>query len=393
MDEVVPKLWIGELPSCLTPDYLAHANIHWIVSCMRNPPAPPPIPEANGSTRIIPEDHVLVIPMDDQEDTPAYIYFSQCNKFLANALHDSWEDDEEPTEDTQDPHYIEGLTLRNGRPGLWSPHAEGAVLMVAAYLMWSRSLTVVQALALIRRQRPMAEPNEGFLRQLELFQQEKCRVNLQSRDVRRYLISRTNALDGPVTPDMLLTTYPYTAPSDPYSDVRIDAQDGKDTAGQAPTTCLRCKKCRHELAIDQHVVQHEPGKGKMAFEPHRRDGARRGGDWTPTNADGAASAALQPTLPPHLARIRAGIAAQTAQTSLLHSPQCSAYFVEPLKWMVDSSNLVEGELSGRLQCPNVRCNAKLGTWTWAGSQCACGAWVTPAFALQRAKVDQVRRYL
>lgn len=205
---------------------------------------------------------------------------------------------------------------------------------------------------------------------LELFQQEKCRVNLQSRDVRRYLISRTNALDGPVTPDMLLTTYPYTAPSDPYSDVRIDAQDGKDTAGQAPTTCLRCKKCRHELAIDQHVVQHEPGKGKMAFEPHRRDGARRGGDWTPTNADGAASAALQPTLPPHLARIRAGIAAQTAQTSLLHSPQCSAYFVEPLKWMVDSSNLVEGELSGRLQCPNVRCNAKLGTWTWAGSQCA-----------------------
>lgn len=37
--------------------------------------------------------------------------------------------------------------------------------MVAAYLMWSRSLTVVQALALIRRQRPMAEPNEGFLRQ------------------------------------------------------------------------------------------------------------------------------------------------------------------------------------------------------------------------------------
>ena len=141
MDEVVPKLWIGELPSCLTPDYLAHANIHWIVSCMRNPPAPPPIPEADGSTRTIPEDHVLVIPMDDQEDTPAYIYFSQCNKFLANALHDSWEDDEEPTEDTQDPHYIEGLTLRNGRPGLWSPHAEGAVL-VHCQAGCSRSVTV-----------------------------------------------------------------------------------------------------------------------------------------------------------------------------------------------------------------------------------------------------------
>ncbi|WFC97137.1 hypothetical protein MBRA1_003803 [Malassezia brasiliensis] len=338
MDEVVPKLWIGELPSCLTPDYLEHANIKWIVSCMRNPPAPPPIPEADGGTRTIPQDHVLVIPIDDQEDTPAYIYFSQCNKFLANALHDSWEDDEEPTEDTQDPHLIEGLTLRQGRPGLWSPHTEGSVL-VHCQAGCSRSVT------------------------------EKCRVNLQSRDVRRYLISRTNALDGPVTPDMLLTTYPYTAPSDPYSDVRIDAQERTEEAAKAPTTCLRCKKCRHELAIDQHVVQHEPGKGKMAFEPHRRDGERRGGDWTPTNADGAVSAA-QPSLPPHLARIRAGIAAQAAQTNLLHSPQCSAYFVEPLKWMVESSNLVEGELSGRLLCPNVRCHAKLGTWTWAGSQCA-----------------------
>lgn len=159
MDEVVPKLWIGELPSCLTPDYLAHANIHWIVSCMRNPPTPPSIPEADGSTRTIPQDHVLVIPMDDQEDTPAYIYFSQCNKFLANALHDSWEDDEEPTEDTQDPHYVEGLTLRQGRPGLWSPHAEGAVL-VHCQAGCSRSVTVCLRAHLDGRRVPYVEP--GF---------------------------------------------------------------------------------------------------------------------------------------------------------------------------------------------------------------------------------------
>lgn len=201
-------------------------------------------------------------------------------------------------------------------------------------------------------------------------------MNLQSRDVRRYLISRTSALDEAVSPDMLFSTYPYTAPSDPYSDFRTDAKQEAEPAQRLPTTCLRCKMCRHELAVDQHVVTHEPGKGKMAFEPHRRDNERRGGNWTPAST--SSEEHTQPALPPQLARIRAGIAAQAAQTNLLHSPQCSAYFVEPLKWMIESSNLVEGELSGRLQCPNVRCNAKLGTWTWAGSQCAWYVDVTDA---------------
>ena len=82
---------------------------------------------------------------------------------------------------------------------------------------------------------------------------------------------------------------------------------------------------------------------------------------------------------------------------------CSAYFVEPLEWMNESSNVVPGVVSGRLQCPNTRCRSKLGNWSWAGSQCGwcvhdagarlltcSGAWVTPSFALQRSKVDALQ---
>lgn len=142
MDEVVPRLWIGELPSCLTPDYLERANIRWIVSCLRNPPAPPAeIRDEHGGTRSIPKERVFVVPIDDLEDAPAYIYFSQCNHFLANALQESWIADPEPTVDAQDDHYIEGLTLRDGHPGLWTPKGDGSVL-VHCQAGSSRSVTV-----------------------------------------------------------------------------------------------------------------------------------------------------------------------------------------------------------------------------------------------------------
>ncbi|KXS17897.1 hypothetical protein M427DRAFT_54144 [Gonapodya prolifera JEL478] len=48
---------------------------------------------------------------------------------------------------------------------------------------------------------------------------------------------------------------------------------------------------------------------------------------------------------------------------------------------------VEGEQDGRIDCPNARCGAKLGSWAWAGAQCSCGTWVTPGFAVQKGKVD------
>ncbi|KAJ3340494.1 hypothetical protein HDU93_006962 [Gonapodya sp. JEL0774] len=46
-----------------------------------------------------------------------------------------------------------------------------------------------------------------------------------------------------------------------------------------------------------------------------------------------------------------------------------------------------GDQDGRIDCPNPRCAAKLGHWTWSGAQCSCGTWVTPGFAVQKAKVD------
>ncbi|KAK0570094.1 tyrosine protein phosphatase yvh1 [Tilletia horrida] len=102
------------------------------------------------------------------------------------------------------------------------------------------------------------------------------------------------------------------------------------------------------------------------------------------------AASLTARLPPHLAALRrgmppAGLNVQASQQT--QHQQCSSYFVEPQPWMEPS--LETGEVRGRLECPNNRCSGKLGNWDWAGAQCACGAWVTPAFALHASRVDAV----
>ncbi|CAG8462514.1 1645_t:CDS:2 [Ambispora gerdemannii] len=64
--------------------------------------------------------------------------------------------------------------------------------------------------------------------------------------------------------------------------------------------------------------------------------------------------------------------------------KCSAYFIEPLQWIIDAH---QGELDGKILCP--KCNSKLGNYNWAGMQCSCGAWITPSFSIHRERVDEV----
>jgi dual specificity phosphatase 12 len=61
---------------------------------------------------------------------------------------------------------------------------------------------------------------------------------------------------------------------------------------------------------------------------------------------------------------------------------CQSFFLtdKGLDWMGDMSGM-----EGRFNCP--KCKSKLGTWHWAGAQCSCGSWVTPAVQIPKSKVD------
>jgi dual specificity phosphatase 12 len=64
------------------------------------------------------------------------------------------------------------------------------------------------------------------------------------------------------------------------------------------------------------------------------------------------------------------------------STACSSYFTEPVEWMGEA---LRGVVEGKLLCP--KCNSRLGAFNWAGMQCSCGQWITPAFQFHKSRVD------
>lgn len=41
--------------------------------------------------------------------------------------------------------------------------------------------------------------------------------------------------------------------------------------------------------------------------------------------------------------------------------------------------------NGRISCPG--CKSRVGSFSWSGSPCSCGKWVTPAFQFQLSRID------
>lgn len=664
MDQIIPGLWIGDLACALATDYLELAGITHIVTALKQQ-LPSPIVLPDG--RKIESEQIYYVNIDDIDSAPILVHFPGAIEFIDEALQQRWLEDEEgegdstDIQDEQRSSNSRTIPPKGKKPGQWATMGEGTVLVhchagisrsvaiVLAYLMHVRRITVQDALSLVRSRRSIADPNPGFMHQLELYESAGLNVDVRNQRIRRFLMSQASILRGDPIDDVLLSYYPsplhspansfpgsilggtnnsgssgggiggmglqfskldmsdsgsrkssigyaasdgnsnsdqhspissgrnsatmsrqnsriaassaaakganernrrssrsegsdakvnitkqegeildlsksppmpdennqlfdedderenkrirdekvnklikenFTSISEPH-EVMITVNSGNLPGGvnkvrgnqvrseisktsQAPQkngtlpkpkfNCmkLRCKKCRRELAAQDHVVEHEAGMGKDAFDVRKREkdveqksrdnratmeqgsavatrsAARQSNSSemtmeerfgatkrsseddkeeeevvAPTQSTFKSAASLSAQLPPHLAALRRGTPTTSqangnsiptrpppstrnnqAQTStpsndfrkMLHSHLCSSYFVEPLAWM---TVLRSGEVAGRLDCPSVRCGAKLGSWDWAGMQCACGAWVTPAFALHRSKVDEI----
>jgi len=86
--------------------------------------------------------------------------------------------------------------------------------------------------------------------------------------------------------------------------------------------------------------------------------------------------------PPHVPMLHS-----FGRKSSHHSDTCKSLFLkEELPWMGDIGSAVEGKFT----CP--KCSTKIGHIKWAGAQCSCGTWVTPAIQVPYSKVDTVNPY-
>lgn len=222
-----------------------------------------------------------------------------------------------------------------------------SVSAIVAYLLWKHPYrfgrsdpsmparrAVTQAVNWVRQTRPIAEPNDGFMAQLELWWTMGCPVSSDdavetSPVYQRWLYKREveDATRIGRVPDWIR-----------FEDEEAVKEGTTTTKEAGPALSLRCKKCRRTLATKPFIVSHQgTGTGQQ------------------TDREG-------------------------------RTKDCGHYFVEALSWM--RPTLEQGELEGRLTCPNQKCQASVGRYTWQGFRCSCGDWIAPAFSLQKSKVDE-----
>lgn len=188
---------------------------------------------------------------------------------------------------------------------------------------------VDRAVNWVRDSRSIAEPNEGFHKQLQLWWEMGCPAKPGEMEAHpiyaRWLYKREveAAVNVGIAPAPEIIR---------FEDEHIDMRHPRDSlAAGTPYFEYRCHRCRSRLADSRFVADHLPAKEGVT--------------------------------------------------------QCPHVYIEPLSWMKQKLEL--GEMEGRLSCPSKRCESLVGRYSWKGFKCSCGVWVTPAFSLQRAKVDEI----
>ena len=203
--------------------------------------------------------------------------------------------------------------------------------IICAFLMnQDPTRTPMQALEMIKRCRPIAEPNTGFMEQLDLYYRMGSPDEIHTQPMyQRWLFERL------VNESVQVGQAP--------TDIRFE--DEVAPSQHSPDLRITCRKCRRALASSAYLIDHTPKE---------------------RSATTKALSASDPI---------------TAITD-----QCAHLFLDPLSWMKEE--LEQGKLEGRLECP--KCKSNVGKYAWQGLRCTCNAWVVPGISLSRSRVDELK---
>jgi len=308
---------------------------------------------------------------------------------------------------------------------------EGAVLVhcfagisrsatvVVAYIMRKLKLTLDDALGLVTDARPIVCPNEGFIRQLQKYEVEikantiKAKTTLQSKiyyygpkntafnlldeddddededddddftdddedssedekdkkkkqttkataTTKKEIISLSEATlnisisdESKITESIEIATSSLTTTTTTITDSKNTNEEEEGEENENEIQIKRelgqyrycCRGCSKDLFLDFDIMEHDQGSGQTAFKWNKRD----------------------------------------HHDTKKENIQCTSFFIGEIDFVLAQTY---NGMDGKLNCD--KCNEKLGSWSWSGEQCSCGAWIAPSFQIPKTRVDEKR---
>jgi dual specificity phosphatase 12 len=199
--------------------------------------------------------------------------------------------------------------------------------IACAYLMKKYHLSYDAALERVRAKRPCVYPNPGFAKQLRLYHSMKYTFNPDK--ARRKQSSPSDHV-------LMENNFDDIIPEDETDRCTIE---------------YKCKLCRQILFTDRDLVGHITGKGR--FDIQSRSSAYK--------------------------------AKQNAESNDKVYCRQELFTIQP-NWLTDIYD--KDTNNGEIECPNSKCQSKLGRYSLVGEKCTCAKWVNPAFHFHRSKVDE-----
>lgn len=212
--------------------------------------------------------------------------------------------------------------------------------ILIGYLMKQNKLSYDQAFELVRKKRDRICCNDGFKRQLAIWYDMGCRLNINYRPFR---LQQLITLTSEVTACLMDISNPVSIANLKSSITGYLARfhDNNQNSGKI---IFKCKKCRLFLFHELNVLTNSPSSSSVSLNLSSRD----------------------------------------IYNNVINT-NCGSIYTEPLKWMASEISA----LSGILNCTN--CFSRIGKFNWYGIDCAPDcvkhSKIVPGFKIDAKKVD------
>lgn len=331
--EILPRLYLGDISIATNKDEITRLGITDMITIEIKPLAQDDL----AST----VKRYLYINVMDHSKQDILSHFQTSNEFIETAL-------KTPSNKVY-VHCVAGISR--------------SATLVIAYIMKTRSMNYQEAFDLVRNQRRVIDPNEGFVRQLALYHRMKYNIDIGNSDYRRLV------LDALVFEFRLICLSYYQTHHDQGSSsaVHLSFLGHKSVANKnnigilfdqyysklslqqvskhpqvySQNSAFRCNKCRtivfYAISVIENRVQRD--------QPSTQSGSI---DAYSSNLSSAPRSAT------------------ASKASKDAKKDCPFIFIEPQPWM--SKSILERD--GNLEC--YRCKRKLGKFDWIGGEnCSC----------------------